>query len=126
MFFLKSILGFLLCLMTANAALASYDDIQDMKDKVIISAGTYTPVRCPIGGKYNCMLWPSGLVKSEDYRENLCFDIVSAIASCSTSCNGVVAVGKDKVPYFFNFNTVIGGTGIRKSPIAIRACPNPF
>lgn len=121
MTFFRMFSVFLMAFMFSNVALA-YNDLEDMKGKVIVSAGKYMPIMCPIGGKYDCSVWPMGFVKSQNYTDNLCFSITSLTANCSISCEGVVAVGKDNIPYFFKFSSF----DISKSPIRIMDCPSAF
>jgi hypothetical protein len=111
----------LLCAITAPSAFAADapDDLPDLKDKYVLYAGGFEEMPCPPLGKFDCRSWPAGLLKTNQ-GDAICF--APQRATCSTSCRGIIAAGRDNAPHLY----VIGGATIaevKESPVTIYKCP---
>lgn len=118
---LKLLLLFAWCI-PLGAVAGLLDDLDDLQGKTVIYAGEFERLTCPIGGKYDCLNWPSNLFKTMRGRD-LCF-ATSSYSSCSYNCKGIIAVGDDRTPYVF-FIEGIGGD-MKKSPLESYKCPSLF
>lgn len=98
---------------------SAFDATEDLEGKVVVAAGTVQTISCPPSGKYNCSTWPMDLL--EFPAKQVCF---TAQSRCSFSCKGFIAVGADKVPYFFQTETI--GDGLRKSRVEYFQCPQMY
>ncbi len=52
------------------AAAGLLDDTEDLQGKTIAYAGDFEQLTCPIGGKYDCLQWPSGFFKATGARSS--------------------------------------------------------
>lgn len=94
------------------------DSTRDLEGKVVVIAGEVEELSCPTGGKYDCLSWPSGFLRFQ-YRD-VCF--TTDITACRITCNGFIATGKDKIPYFFVAEGLLDG--LAKYPVKYYKCPN--
>lgn len=97
------------------------DDTEDLQGKTIAYAGDFEQVICPVGGKYNCLQWPMGFLKATKGAE-FCF--VTDAMLCSYNCKGLIAVGSDRQPAVYVFETI--GGGMKKGSFRSYKCPSPF
>ena len=102
-------------------AAAALDDLADLKDKYVLYVGPFEEMPCPPLGKFDCGSWPAGLQKTtQGDGDAICF--APQRPTCSTSCRGIIAAGKDNAPHLY----VIGGATIadvKESPVKIYKCP---
>jgi hypothetical protein len=106
-------------LVTIAPNASAYDDLKKLKGKLIVHAGDVEAVQCPIGDKYDCVLWPPNLLKFQ-YTDASCF--VSDARACSSfPCEGFIATGKDKVPKFY---TVDHSGKIQEHSVKPYVCPD--
>ncbi|MCG7985031.1 MAG: hypothetical protein JAY90_20055 [Candidatus Thiodiazotropha lotti] len=94
------------------------DATEDLEGMVVLYAGDVEELNCPPYGKYDCLSWPSMLLKFS-YKE-ICF--TSDIGACSMTCSGFVAAATNQIPYFFTAE-MIGG-GIQKYSVNYMKCPD--
>ena len=99
-----------------------FDSMEDLEGKVVIIAGDVKRLSCPIGGQYDCLLWPSEFLRFQS--RNFCF--TSDWGACGTSCKGFIAVGKNKIPYFFKIDDGIMSQGLEKHSVNHYQCPDLF
>ena len=99
-----------------------FDDLPDLEGKTVVYAGEFEQLSCPIGGKYDCTTWPIDLLKTKTGRD-ICIKPNSYV-SCSYSCKGLIAVGKDKTPYLYLFERVVGD--LKKSGFEVYKCPSDY
>lgn len=109
-----------LTITSAHAAL--FDDFEDLQGMTVVYAGEFEEVSCPITGKYDCLSWPSTMLKTRKGRE-VCLGVDSRIR-CRYKCRGLIAVGDDKAPWGFVFSD-LGGDTTRFRFKSYR-CPDPF
>jgi hypothetical protein len=114
------ILGPLLFILTVSAAHAdAFDATEQLEGNVVVYAGDVERLECPVGGKYSCFSWPKNLLHFK-YR-NVCFS--SDTGACGLyGCKGFIAVGKDKTPYCFTFES--RGDGLKKHSVTYYKCPD--
>ena len=91
--------------------------IHDLEGKNTVHAGPIENFECTIPGKYDCKTWPKYLLKFE--YKNICFDPGTDV--CSIGCEGLIAIGEDKRPYFYTD----GGfrQGMKKYSVDYYKCP---
>lgn len=107
--------------LSISTASASYlNDIEELKGKVVIEAGDVEEVRCPPRGKYDCNKWPQGFFRFS--LTDVCF--TSDIGACGYMCKGVLAVGEDRTPYFFEFERY--GGSLKKRSVKMMQCPSLY
>lgn len=116
---MKLVILLVLFLSSVSNAIA-LDDIKDLEGKLVVHAGDVEQLRCPSFGKYDCLTWPTNLLKFK--YENVCF--TDSSYSCGYFCSGLVAIGKDRIPYFFTFATLTNR--ISKSLITYYKCPDMY
>lgn len=115
------VLSAFLCFTIVSVCHSSlFDATEDLEGKTVIYAGEVESLSCPYGGKYDCSTWPTGLLKFK--YKNLCF--TAGIAACNYFCNGFIAVGKEKIPYFFVMKDI--GGGIDKEVVQLYKCPDMY
>ena len=95
------------------------DDTSDLKGKTIVYAGEIEQVTCPIGGKYDCLQWPSGFFKT---AEGDCF--VTDDYSCSYSCKALIAVDRSRQINLYVLQSF--GGGLKKGSFTSYKCPSPY
>ena len=118
---MKKLLAIFLLLVLANLSHAGiFDATEELEGKVIIHAGNVQQLDCPANGKYDCLTWPTTLLKFE--YKNVCF--TSDIGACGIFCKGFIAVGKDKTPYFFTLESI--GDDIKKHSVSFYKCPDMY
>lgn len=110
------------CLAAGSASAGFLDDLPDLQGKTIAYAGGFEQVTCPIGGKYDCLKWPSELYKTTRGRE-ICF-VPTSYTSCSYSCKGVIAVDKSNTLEAFFIAGICGD--MKKTGIEMYKCPSLF
>lgn len=118
---LRLLFAFAWCL-PLGAIAGVLDELDDLQGKTVIYAGEFERLTCPIGGRYDCLTWPSSLFKTSRGRD-LCF-VASSYSSCSYNCKGIIAIGDDKTPYVF-FIEGVGGA-MKKSALESYKCPSMF
>jgi hypothetical protein len=91
--------AFLMVLAFQNTSIADVlsGGLQDIEGKKILHAGQIEHFECAVPGKYNCKTWPKNLLQFE--YKNICFDPGTDV--CSIGCEGLIAEGGDKIPYFY-------------------------
>lgn len=112
-----------LALLPISAQASFFDDLPDLQGMTVVYAGKFENLPCPASRKYDCASWPIDFLKTSQGASDFCFAPDSYVA-CSYSCKGILAVGRDDVPYFF----VIANMGgeLKKSRITTYKCPNLF
>jgi len=101
-------------------AMAFLSDIDALEGKTVLYAGQFSEERCPPFGKYDCLKWPSNLLKYD--RDEICFETATPI--CSGYCNGLLVVDKYKNYQFFSLGNI--GGNVQKTDIQPKKCPNRF
>ena len=120
---LQAYFGFLLFCCTSTCGAGLLDDLADLKDKYVIYAGEFEKLDCPIGGNYDCLSWPTDLLKTKDGSE-LCISSTK-FTHCSFTCRGMIAAGQDKVPYLYLFESSLG-SDLSKHGFQPYKCPSTF
>ena len=110
----------ILLLVASQCAAGIFDDMQDIEGKVIIYAGEFEELSCPIGGKYDCLSWPPNFLKAK--RKDICF--LTSSYSCRYSCKGFIGVAKDSAPYVYIIDSIRGD--FSKGSYEKYACPSLF
>ena len=95
------------------------DDTEQLQGKTIVYAGDIEHVSCPIGGKYDCLQWPSGLYKTST---GACF--VTDETSCSFGCKALIATDQSRQVSVFVPQTI--GAGMKKGSFQSYKCPSPL
>lgn len=88
------------CYSTQIAAQAH--DLQYLQGKLVIYAGEFETVDCPIRGKYDGLTWPTTMLKTRKGPE-MCLGSDRHVR-CGYKCTGLIAVGEDKVPKAYVFS----------------------
>jgi hypothetical protein len=84
---------------TANAI---FDDFEKLEDTFVLYAGEFESLTCPVTGKYDCLKWPTNLLKLK-YKD-ICI-IPSSISACSRfGCKGLLVKTKTGEVELFTFN----------------------
>lgn len=112
----------LLALASSSASAISLDDLPDLQGRAVVYAGEFEKVSCPIGGKYDCMTWPSDLYKTTRGAE-VCFKPTSLVF-CSFSCRGVITLDNNRTPTVFFINGMNGE--VKKSSMESYRCPSLY
>ena len=111
----------LLSLGFAQASLL--DDTKDLKGKVVVSAGDFEELDCPIGGKYDCNTWPTALLRTPEYSTCIAVD---SYVTCSYQCKGLIATDQSQALYFYEFSSGIGSVNLKKHPATVVSCPSMY
>lgn len=106
--------------MTVSAAL--FDDTKELKGKVIISAGEFEKIECPIGGDYDCSTWPDGLLRTPEYGSCI---VINGFA-CSFRCKGLLVTDNSRALHFFEFDSGIGAPNLKKHAATPVRCPDVY
>lgn len=101
---------------------SSFDDLAALQGKLIVYAGGFESVDCPIGGKYDCTTWPMTMLKTRKGPE-MCIGS-NTYVRCGYKCAGLLAVGDDKVPKLYVFSPM--SSDATEVPIEKYRCPAPF
>ncbi len=109
-------------LLAAMCTASPLDDLGNLQGKVVIYAGEFESITCPISGKFDCATWPTTILKTKRGPE-LCVGTPKYV-SCSFTCRGLIAVGEDKIPKAY----VFGAMGSDATEVAIEKyrCPAPY
>lgn len=105
----------------AGRASFAFDDIESLQGKVVIYAGKFESLDCPIGGKYDCLSWPDLLLRTRKGPER-CF--ATSRVRCSFSCNGLIAVDQSKVPKLYILDQV--GASVTEAAVEPVRCPDLY
>lgn len=100
---------------------SAFDDIESLQGKVVIYAGKFESLDCPIGGKYDCLSWPDLLLRTRKGPER-CF--ATSRVRCSFSCNGLIAVDQSKVPKLYILDQV--GASVTEAAVEPVRCPDLY
>lgn len=103
-----------------NAA-SSFDQLPDLQGKVVVYAGEFEKMDCPIGGQYDCLSWPSGLLKTKG-SPVLCLNVGETL-SCTFGCRGLVAMGEDRTPFLYLFEQSMS-SDLAKHAFQPYTCPS--
>lgn len=109
-------------LLLAPTHASSFDDLATLQGKLIVYAGEFEPVDCPIGGKYDCLTWPTTMLKTRKGPE-ICLG-TDKYVRCSYKCSGLIAVGEDKVPKAYVFSPM--SSDPTEITVEKYRCPAPF
>lgn len=109
---------FILLIYVSPASSGVFDATKNLEGKTVVIAGDVEALECPMHSKYDCLSWPTGLLRFK-YRDT-CF--VSDIGACKSFCKGFIAVGKDNIPYFFT--TDFMSDDIKKNNVHLYKCPD--
>lgn len=99
----------------------AFDDLENLQGKVIIYAGKFESLDCPIGGKYDCLTWPDLLLRTRKGVER-CF--ATSRVRCSFSCSGLIAVDQSKVPKLYILDQV--GASVTEASVEPMRCPDMY
>lgn len=111
-----------LALFSGPAASVSFDDLENLQGKLVVYAGEFETVECPISGKYDCLTWPTTMLKTRKGPE-MCIGSDRHVR-CSYKCTGLIAVGEDKVPKAYVFSPM--SSDATEIPVEKYRCPAPF
>jgi hypothetical protein len=100
----------------------SIDDFDKLEGMSIIYAGEFESVTCPIGGEYDCLKWPTNLLKSK-YGKEFCIAPVSYV-SCSFTCRGLIAASGNNNLSLFIVSKTTGD--VKHSRFEQLQCPSIF
>lgn len=114
--------GAMLSLMAATCAASLLDDLGNLQGKLVVYAGEFETVDCPIGGKYDCLTWPATMLKTRKGPE-MCLGSDRHVR-CGYKCTGLLAVGDDKVPKAYIFSPM--SSDATELPVEKYRCPAPF
>ena len=118
---MKKIIGVLLFAMCAFANAIMTDDFAELEGMTIIYAGEFESLRCPIGEQYDCLTWPSTLLKSKLGKE-ICV-VPSSYTTCNFNCRGLIATsGGSQLSLFL----VSMSGDIKKTRFEQVQCPDIF
>jgi hypothetical protein len=95
------------------------DDADKLEGKYIVKVGKIEQLSCPIGGKYNCLTWPSSLYKL-DFND--CYEVHGLY---SYSEDILLAVDSRKQVSLFVLSSGLGGK-IKQHRITGYDCPDTF
>lgn len=115
-------IGSMLSLMVATCAASLLDDLGNLQGKLVVYAGEFETVDCPIGGKYDCTTWPMTMLKTRKGPE-ICFG-TDKYVRCGFKCNGLIAVGESKVPMAYVFAPM--SSDATELTVEKYRCPAPF
>lgn len=99
----------------------AFDDIENLQGKVIVYAGKFESLDCPIGGKYDCLKWPELLLRTRRGAER-CF--ATSRVQCGFSCSGMIAVDQSKDLKLYVIDRV--GSSVTEADIEPVRCPNMY
>lgn len=100
----------------------AFDDLSNLQGKLVVYAGEFETVDCPISGKYDCLTWPTTMLKTRKGPE-MCLGS-DRYVRCGFKCTGLLAVGEDKVPRAYVFATM--SSDATEILVAKYRCPAPF
>lgn len=115
-------IGSMLSLMAATCAASLLDDLGNLQGKLVVYAGEFETVGCPISGKYDCLTWPTTMLKTRKGPE-ICLGSDKHVR-CGYKCTGLIAVGEDKVPKAYVFSPM--SSDATEIPVEKYRCPEPF
>lgn len=75
------------------------DDTEELQGKTVVYAGEFEELSCPIGGNYDCLTWPSTLLKTQKGRD-ICLTPATYVR-CSYKCKGLIAFDDGKGRHLF-------------------------
>lgn len=101
--------------------MALLDDTEDLQGKTVVYAGELEQVTCPIGGRYDCLTWPSTLLKTRRGRE-FCL-APTGYVSCSYKCTGLIAVDESNGRHLFLIESM---GGIKRTSFQSFQCPSLY
>lgn len=106
----------------ATVSAGLLDDLPELQGKVVAYAGEFELLTCPVGGKYDCLSWPSDFFRTTRSRD-FCF-VARGYVRCSYTCKGLIAIGDDKRVYAFFIEQISGD--LKKSEIENYKCPDRY
>lgn len=106
-----------------NVQASFMDDTKDLQGKVVVSAGDFEELTCPVGGKYDCTTWPNSLLRTPDYSSCIASD---SFVSCSFRCKGIVATDQSRNLYFYAFSSGVGSVDLKKHRVTAINCPTMY
>lgn len=98
---------------------SSSDDLVNLQGKLVVYAGEFETVDCPIIGKYDCLTWPTTMLKTRKGPE-MCIGSDRHVR-CGYKCTGLIAVGDDKVPKLYVFSQM--SSDATEVPVERYRCP---
>lgn len=111
--------GCILGLAAATCSASLLDDLGNLQGKLVVYAGEFETVDCPIGGKYDCLTWPTTMLKTRKGPE-MCLGS-DRYVRCGFKCTGLLAVGDDKVPKLYVFSQM--SSDATQVPVERYRCP---
>jgi hypothetical protein len=99
-----------------------FNDLDRLEGKVVLYAGEFESITCPIDGKYDCTTWPMTMLKTRKGPE-ICLG-TDKYVRCGYKCSGLIAVGEDKVPKAYVFSPM--SSDATEIPVEKYRCPAPF
>lgn len=105
----------------APCSFAFMDDMEELQGKTIVYAGEFEEVSCPINGKYNCLTWPTTLLKSKSGRE-VCV-APTGYVRCSYRCKALIAVDERSTRHLF----IVDSSGdMKRTSFEAFQCPSMY
>lgn len=86
-----------LTLVCLNASAGLMNDLKNLAGMGVVAAGDVRVEDCPSTGRYDCARWPPNIYSVEG---RVCFEAIGR-TSCGNSCQGILAVNKQREIYFF-------------------------
>ena len=111
----RCVVGALLAALAASPV-GAQDDIAGLQGSTVVYAGVFEALECPFGRRFDCMTWPSNLLRTKDGRA--CF-ATSAADSCRGVCQGMLAADKDHHVSLF----VLDRGGVTRGDVRPVRCP---
>lgn len=110
-------------LIWTNFALAGIlDDFPDLEGKTIQYAGEFERVQCPISGKYDCLNFPSNLLRVKG-KVDFCIN-TDHYNGCAYDCKGLIAVGSGFSELYLFESSI--GNDMKKYRFKSYRCPDLY
>jgi hypothetical protein len=104
------------------AAAALFDDSRKLKGQVIVDVGELEELRCPIGGKYDCLTWPRNLYR---FNHGQCMVVIGYYGSYSSD-TALLAVDQAKTASLSVLPSGIGSRDVKQYSIKLYDCPDMY
>jgi hypothetical protein len=114
--------GCILGLTAVTCSASLLDDLGNLQGKLVVYAGEFEALDCPVSGKYDCTTWPMTMLKTRRGPE-ICLGTEKHVR-CGYKCTGLIAVGEDKVPKAYVFSPM--SSDATEIPVEKYRCPAPF
>ena len=117
---MRLLFAMLLIMAASVMARAQFDDFEKLEDTYVVYAGEFEHLSCPIAGKYDCLKWPTNLLKLKN--KDICI-VPDSITACGNfGCKGLLVKTKAGNLQLFTFDG-IGSTRVSMSGFTSMKCP---